>query len=988
MAAIPVRKPVIPITNRETAFDSITALHKEFLDINGQTWSEDEKNEIEILLKNILTDLASAHRELQKYPAAVFVPTLKGAPSLLGKKGKQAAQAELKQFQDGHLEHAKAFKKALYDGKERFTEQQKATAERQYQDFDQEDKRLKDNLKNQESPMKYLALLAQSKVPKNNYLQIGSTKFYMKEDIQESTGIPIFKAYFFKKDEGASDADNDLKLAQVKSIFQKVFTSSKGEPLSICDRIETGLLEESLNFYLDKLRTELQAKQSERGTNAIPVRTLLVKVEDSKFLIDTLLAKQLDICRKGQKEPEPEPQVGSLGPDEIKRILRKVVLILAAKQKQVVGYEKHSKLAEQLLALLSPASLPNVENANIPKIEKNFQDVLQSTRTLKMLYELGKGGPDELVERIEKGFALQLLKKLEPLIASAPHLTPVQKAAITTGIDFTSIATAKDHIELLQKRLLDLYTGCAEQMNKLEAELKTKTIQLAKCADLDVAFRKLQGEYDTLKAAGGETSTLRDEIKALELFQVSLEADKRKLEGEKKALEDEQVRLRQQIVDLNANLKACNDEKERFQKTIDDLRVDLARKDQERLDALDLAEQQKQKELAAKNTALAAKDAERASALTDQEARLKSSHAAELARKNTERVTALTDQEARLKSEHAIAIAAKDAEIKRLQDNQRTLQLTINDLGERLKNFDGLPLDIKSQLKALQDENKALNDQITKLKQDIPLLPDKKQTEALRGQLAAAESAKKALEDEQKRLLEEIRKRVPTATSLVDGLLKLNDIQANLQKRIDDCERLKREQEEKYQKYIVDIAEASGKIRNATKSSNLPDTLLPAFEAGLPAKPIQTILKRVRELLDRPSASVPGPKSPGPSSPRPTVPGPTVPGADFTYRGLNFYCQNYKYKEDGTLADNTDLINKLRNTMPDPPFKSADREIVRRQLFDICGILPVEGAPVSSPIGTIRRPIGTSGAIGTYVGRGGTRKHKKASEKKTRKIKH
>lgn len=1023
MAAIPVRKPLIPISNRETAFDAITQLHRDFVDINnvllGQPWGDAEKGQIEKLLGDILNDLAGAHRELQKYPAPVFQPSLKSTP-LPTAKGKtsvalQSANIELTQFQQQHLDFAKLFKDSLYAKKGRFTAEQLTTAERQFQDLKDEETRLSKIVKLQESPMKYLALLAQSKMPKSNYLQIGSTKFYMKEDIKVSTGIPIFKEYFFKKDPTKGDDENELKLAQVKAIFQKVFTTPNGVPLSICDKTETDLLEESLDFYLDTLRTELQTKQSERGANAIPVRTLLTKVEDSKILIDTLKEKQNDICRKGIKEPEPEPEAGKLGPDEMKRILRKIVLLLAVKQKQVAGYEKHMKLADQLLALVSPASIPNVENANIPKVEKNFTDVLQSTKSLKMLYAIARDGPDKVIENIEKNFSLELLKKIEALLTNATYILPAEKTALTQGIDFQDKNSAKANIELIQKRLVELLDQHGKRIKELTDEVNKKIIQLQKCTLLQQELTKLQLDYDTLKKTCGSNPALDAQIKQLEADKVYLEKTLKDTEAEVVRLDGEVRTEKQKVVDLQRDLANCNAEKAILNDTITQLRADLVKQQQDsdaalaKLKADKDAELQKEKQDSAAALAKLASD------------------------KNAEKTRDLDALRVAKDNERAAAVAQLNAEIQRLRQNISQLDATIQGLQTQLQKFNGLPDDFRQQYAALKSERdalqkekallisqrdalveneKKLNEEINRLKlllsqgdrelrervQALELENNqlKQRLLALESALKDCDLAKKALDDENKRLLEQLKKKIPGATSLADAITKLLELQTNLQRKLDECEKYKND----VQRYLQDLALTSAKIKVAQRSSNLTD----AEPRNEPTDgPIHTILTRVRELLDRssgPGPTPPGPTPPGPIPPRPTptptpTPSPTptptptpTPNPDIVYKGLNFYCKDYKFDRKGIEQDINYTILKLRDNMPQPPYTSLDRERVREQLRTKCGIKDRIAAPVLPEQRGIIRPIGTTGATGTYFGGKKTRKMKKASEKKTRKVKH
>jgi hypothetical protein len=106
-----------------------------------------------------------------------------------------------------------------------------------------------------------------------------------------------------------------------------------------------------------------------------------------------------------------------------------------------------------------------------------------------------------------------------------------------------------------------------------------------------------------------------------------------------------------------------------------------------------------------------------------------------------------------------------------------------------------------------------------------------------------------------------------------------------------------------------------------------------------------------------------------------------------TYKGLNFSCKDYKYNKEGIEQDINYTTNKLRNTMPEPPYTAIDRERVREELKRKCTIMDRVGAPVLPGQHGIIRPIGTSGATGSYHGGKKTRKLKKVSEKKTRKVK-
>jgi predicted nucleic acid-binding Zn-ribbon protein len=980
MADIPVRKPLIPITDRETAFEAITQLHKEFLDINtkliGPPLDDARKGQLEGLLKTILTDLAATHRELQKYPAEVFVPTLKSAPRPMA-KGKtsvavQSAQIRLHQFEEGHLSFATAFKKTLYNEKDRFTSEQKAAAERQYQDLKEEQTRLLKMLKVQESPMRYLALLAQSKVPKNNYLQIGSTKFYMKEDIAASTGIPIFKDYFFKPDDNISAADNDFKLDQLKSIFQKVFTVPQGQALPICDKLDTSYLEEGLKFYLDVLRNELQKKQSERGTNTIPVRTLLVKVEDSKSLIDILLEKQLDICRKGVKEPEPEPEVGHIGADEMKKILRKVILILAAKQKQVPGYEKHMKVADELLALLSPASIPNVENANFPKIEKNFEDVLKSTKNFKMLYMLGKGSADEIIENIQKSFALQLLKKLQALITKATYLTEEEKAQMIEGIDFQQLVTAKEHIELLQQRLLTIYNRKTDVLKNLndKSVLLSEKLQALELAynNLNKTYAALQAEHARLKELKGSNPNLETQINELTRAKDFIQEELVKKQNEVLALTEELGLAQEQITILRNDLAVCTTDKDALNATILQLRGTVRDR----------------------NTTIQ----ELGETIRTKDATLQET----IRTKNAELEKQRQDKQ--------VEIDALTQRISELETLRETLQ-------KQLAAATVLTQEIQYKYSALLQEQNALNEREKSLREQITTLTTavtKKNDDnkGLAAQLALAtkslsdiQADKVALGVEHKKVLDEIEKNKSQIIILTKNIEQISAIKDGVAKEL-----------EKYKAdfitYIGDIKKVAEAIEIARNSSTLAN-LEPSTEKKMPPevpKPIHMILARVRQLLDRPAPPgpvipapvipapvvpapvVPGPVVPGPVVPAPVVPGPVVPApVDHTYKGLNFSCKDYKYNKEGIEQDINYTINKLRNTMPEPPYTAIDRERVREELKRKCTIMDRVGAPVLPGQHGIIRPIGTSGATGSYFGGKKTRKLKKVSEKKTRKVK-
>lgn len=629
MAAIPVRKPVPGITDRESAFDAITLLHKDFIDITNQLnppppnppagWSDAEKQQIEQLLGGILQDLKGPHRELSKYPAPALDLGLKQTPlPTLGKAKKepiavQAAIVEEEQFRRNHLDFATVFLQMVRKAKDRYTAADIASAERQYEDLKDEEIRLKKIITLRKSPMKYLSLLAQSKMPKSNYIQVGSTKYYMKEgDSDQLKGIPLFKEYFFKEDSSKPEEENQIKLEQLKGIFTKVFTTPKGAPLAICDREETGLLEEALGFYVNKLRDDLLKMQQVQGVDAIPVRALLRKVVDVKEIVDNLQARQNDICSKQQKEPEPEPQMGILGPDELKRILRKVVFILAAKQKDLGGkYKQQMLLADKLLELLSPASLPDVQNANIPDIEKNLGDVLEGTDLMKMLYDLGKGSVKEVVERIESAFSLQLLQKMQKLIDAASYLTPTQKTDLKAGIDFTTMGTARDQIEILQKRLLDFYNSETDQLNKLQTQvggLAKAQADLAaeqkKTATLQAEIVNLQGQLIAAKmlasAQSGRVATLDAQLKklqgdytALDAMTQSLQADLLAKDAEIKNLKAEIAQRDASIQKLTNDLATCNADKATLNTTIANLQGQLATKDQEKAQALAQKEDRK-----------------------------------------------------------------------------------------------------------------------------------------------------------------------------------------------------------------------------------------------------------------------------------------------------------------------------------------------------------------------------------------------------------
>jgi DNA repair exonuclease SbcCD ATPase subunit len=698
MAAIPVRKPVPGITDRESAFDAITLLHKDFLEINETlrpdpskpsqppAWSDAEKQQIEQLLSGILQDLKGAHRELSKYPAPTLDLGFKQTPlPTLGKAkiepaALQAAKIQEELFQKGHLEFANSFLKALQKAKGRFTPAEIASAQRQYEDLKKEAERLNTITTLRRSPMKYLSALAQSKMPKSNYIQVGSTKYYMNEgDPDKLKGIPLFKEYFFKADPSKDEAENRIKLELLKGIFTKVFSTPGGTPLPICDREDTGLLEEALTFYVNKLRDELLKMQQVQGVDAIPVRALLRKVIDVKEIIDNLLARQNDICSKQQKDPEPEPLVGMLGPDELKRILRKVILILAAKQKDVGGkYKQHMVLADKLLGLLSPASIPDVQNANIPGIEKNLGDILEGTKLMKMLYDLGKGSVDEVVQRIENAFALQLLQKMEKLIDNASYLTPTQKTDLKAGIDFTTMGTARDQIEILQKRLLDFYNSSTDQLNKIQAQVGALTKAQAdllaeqkKTANLQAEIVKLQGQLLAAKmlagAKVGQTTSLDAQLKKLQGDHAALQAITSNIQAELIKKDAEIARLNAEIAQrdasiqtLTADLNACNADKATLNTTIADLQGQLTAKDQE------------------KTQALAQKDAQMKAALQ-----------------------------------------LKDVQIDSLNRNIDRLRQTIQQLQTQLQNFAGLPPDFRQQYADLKAQKAALEQREQKLQADL-----------------------------------------------------------------------------------------------------------------------------------------------------------------------------------------------------------------------------------------------------------------------------
>ena len=1034
MAAIPVRKPVPDISTRNTAFKTITFLQQEFIDINkillNQPWDDAEKGQIEQLLRGILNDLQRSHRELLKYPAPAFVPSLKLIPIPKGKQSQAAitsADTAVEQFKTENLKVANDFKDALYKAKDRYTTTDFSTAERQYEDIEEEYKRLSNIASVTKSPLKFATLIAQSRMPQSNYIQVGSTKYYMKEDAGSSIhGIPLFKEYFFKPDPRKSPEDNQLKLEEVKAIFRKVFTSPTGVPLAICDRNDTTLLEEALLFYMDKLREELIQKQKESGPDMIPVRTLLVKVESTKNLIDVLLAKQTNICLKGAKAPEDTPMFGSIPPDELKRILRKLVLILAAKQKDVGGrYKQHSVAADELLKLLDSTRIPNVQNANLNQIETNFNDVLlKGPKLMKILYELGKGSVDEVVKNIENTYALQLLQNLAPQLADKPY--------ITQGLDLTNLAIAGETLKTVQTRLINFFNQEIDEHNKLKADcqelIKVKADLTAKeqenkklvgdIAGLQKQITDLQAANPNLAALQAQLTKLQGDYTTLDAFTQTLHNDISQRDNQIRALQAQIAQKDADIARLDAAVQACNADKQALDATIQGLRAQLATKDQEKDQAVAQA-------IAAKDQALAAKDQERAQAIAakDQEianlttqindlqtnlaAVTQTKDALELRLQQFQGLPAdfreqynalkqekqtLTQQIQTLDAQLRQLTHTKDAEIKVLQDQltkvtsdkdaeikglrdqlakissdkDAEIQGLRNQIAKAISDKDAEIKVIRDQLTKLTSDKdaqiKGLQDQLAKVSSDkdaeIKRLQDQiaareisvqQEKKILLDQLAQITAAQKALQDENDKVLAEIRKRAPAAIGLLDGISKLDEVIRGLERRVQECEKYRAD----VQAYLQQISRASDRIRNARLPVDL-DGADPATEKS--GGPIRTILDRVRGLLE--------------------------PRADVVALGLPFYCKDF------ATLDKTGIINKLREIIPEKT--PQQRNEVADAIMKKCRIKPSE-APSSIPADTHfippSRQIVYNPAGRPNLGRGGTRKLKKKSEKKTRKNK-
>jgi hypothetical protein len=583
MAGAP--EPDIDIVDRESAFRRITQLQKKFIAavptlLPGM--APDVARRIKEGLDEILVLINTAHSELQvRFAAPPLTDTLQ-VRTPLRKAGDSAlavaAQRQKDAFEASQVATANTFVETLQKSR-LYPPEILAKAEAQREVILEELARLKAILNIRKSPMKYLTLLAKSRAPTTPFLTIGSTKFYMGDKLPDkNVDTPRFKDVFFK-DLDLTKGDDKLTFEKAKSIFAKVFQTKPATPLEICDKDDVDILKQGLENYLKYLREELIKKQGEQGPNSYTVRALLAKADAVKKMVDTLWERQQKICSVAKPVEEPVQEFGEFGMDEIQRILRKVVLILAAKQKSVPGYQHHAKLADKLLQLLrATAEFPDVRNANFPAINAAFGSTLSSSRMFDAVYRLSKMGPEAFYSYVEKFYCQRTLIAMVQSIRDNANLSDAIKKALVEGID-TSDANRDNActlLETLMKNITNNYGDLLKRYSELELRCKNIAENLAEIERLrgQVAGlqRQLEATRAALAAAGGGDAALAARAAELEAANAELN---RTIEGLRGQLEEQRaasVRLAEQIAVLQGELREARAARGELERARDEAR--------------------------------------------------------------------------------------------------------------------------------------------------------------------------------------------------------------------------------------------------------------------------------------------------------------------------------------------------------------------------------------------------------------------------------
>ena len=1045
MAAVPVRKALLPITDRKTAFTAVSRLYQEYIDIDNVIKAGALDNagiaQSEQLLTDILRDLQVQARELMKYPAPVYQASIKSVPSLKSKPSVayQAAKIEADQFKSNELSVANNFLELLRNSR-RVLPDVVATFQRQVQDFKEEHARLEKIVEYEQSPVKYLTLLAQSRLPKSNWLTIGSTKFYMKENLTEKdTEIPVFKKIFFK-DLNLARTEDQIKLDQAKAIFTKVFKEPEGTPLDVCAPHEVDLLKEGLMNYLEFLREDLMKLQSEKGPNAYPTRAALSKAESIKRLIDDLWKRQEDICKKGTPKEEPEPEIGTLNNDELQRLLRKFVLLLAAKQKQVPGFEKHTLLADKLIKLLSPVEVANVQNANFPGIERDLGDVIGQSRLFKMLYLLGKGGADKVIENIQRTFALTSLRKLRDLIQGATFISEDTKASLVEGINFDEFSAAPTNLELLQKRLVEGLDDETNNWNLLRNELQEK---VRECEDLQALrdqVRDLTAEVARLRAAGGAPDpALLDRIRELEAAKTLLEQQLQQAEREVIRLSDELTAEKARTADFQRRLDDLLLQKDAVDRLLDAARADIAAKALEistkdatiadlttrlsdatgELTTLRTAVADKEAELVALRAAKAKCDSDLAAKilevqdlnarLRDYDPNLRAQYNALLAEKN-----ALAAEKQRVDDE----LARNNVELARVTSELAALK------ADKAKVDGDLATEKAARTKAEGDlatekaaRTKAEGDLAAEKAARARLDSEKTALQAANAQLQAdldsLRASSEALAREARRLQEIVDRLDPEAKECARKLTianaevaRLTALSQKLNSDLVACEAEKQRLQAALTALQRQYEDLQTRLQTASvviKDAQQPGDINPGAPPAEPGEgPIRTILQRVQALLSRqppvpgpvpvpePIPVVPGPRPVPVPEPRPVIPGPppVVPRQEGGKCPKPLTRVNPQKGSDFVVIDIADIAT-LRGYPYCLDVEASNYFYSKSDLESKAtnNLLLALQAGLQSIPKTRKVQVSPEQKV-TYMRGGNTRKLKKTSQRKTRKNKH
>ncbi len=842
----PVRKQQIDITDRASAFDNLTQLHQEYVDIHNDIMSgafdATGVQAREKLLKDILANIKANGIKILEFPAPVFQPTLQQAPITKARTNPaviSAAETEASNFRIQHLMPAQNFLQTLIDSKRELPEVV-AMVQSQVNDFKEEQARLDNIVTIQKSPMKYLTLLAQSKLTPSNWITIGTSKFYMKDDLSyKSVDIPRFKDAFFKDLELTVD-DQRLKYELAKSIFTKVFRTPEGVPLPICSIDEVNLLKEGLTNYLEGLRDNLLQLQSEKGPDAFATRTALAKAEKIKQLIDELWAKQQEICKKGVVQPEPEGDEADITANELQNILRKVVVVLLAKQKQVPGYERHAAVADQLLKILHPDNLPNIKDTNLQAIEQqnDFKDILKNNNLLKLLYMLGKGGYQKVMDYIKQSLTLDLLKKLKAKIDAANFLSQEQKDTLVENIDFNNRIDAPKNIEELQTRLLNAYNDEVQNWNLLSADCNQKEQELQNLRGVQQQVAALQAQVQNLLQQQQQANPQNPAVANLQAQVNQLQQENQTLENTLLQTEAENIRLNNelqtklleiqnfqaQVKQLDADRLALTNQVQQLTQDLNQARQDLTQAQQD-LGQARQQQQQTQQDLVQAQQDLQQKDAQlkltmnqlqdanrevgRLQNLILQKDNEIAQHAQQMALKQQEvddcnrrlgqanpnlaaQIQALTQErdslQQRLTASEQLS-KTREQEIKRLQNEYQTLFQNHSNLEAQLK-----------QLQQQQQSTQAKDQEINNLRQQLQTVTQQKDTAEANLKAALAErdrvvkeiaelrNAAQALQAETRRLQALVDTLEPEKGAIARQLLDARNAITALEQRIKACE--------------------------------------------------------------------------------------------------------------------------------------------------------------------------------------------------------